>query len=357
MKRIVSILLLVAIAFSLAGCGSAAPKTDAADYADQQAFLDDMAKGISERLKNVDDNKERTDEELYAYYEKLVNYELNRIAKYDSLTFEDSLFNELAHEYISGCKAQLTAAQHYKTLIGLWSAGASIRNNVIVYMYQMYDLPITSEEASQYSSGAPNYTITLSPSASGSDDAPFDGDAVRKKLKASHIDGRGEYGLGATLITNDSDEILEVNYTVKYYQGSTVVGTKSGKVDPVYPGQTAAGWDLDYKFAFTKTEIDFNSVSRSKGSAAKTGGKLSDIVTSDVSISGKNAIVELKNKGLDGSGVFSFVVVFYNKGTPVDVNHSNLKIDYGHSGTKTLECKSGSSFDSAEVFIEDMFKS
>lgn len=354
MKRIVSLLLLVAVTFSFAACDGAAPKANANNYVDQQAFLEDMAKGISDRIENVDDEKERTDEELYAYYEKLVNYELSRISKYDSLEFEDSLFNELAHEYISGCKAQLTAAQHYKTLWSLWSAGSSIRNSIIVYMYQMYDLPITSEQASQYGSGTQNYIISFSNSSTDSDAEPFDRDAVREKIEALHINGQGKYGLGATLITNNSEEIIKVEYTVKYYQGSSVVATQNGSAFPIYPGETCGGWELDWDHSFTKTEVEINTVSRVSGKMAIVGGKISDIVTFNVSTSGENAIVKIKNNGIDGAGRFGYIVVFYYKGKPVDANYGELTLDYGQRGTESAKCKEGI-FDSAKVFLNYIY--
>jgi len=73
---------------------------------------------------------------------------------YEDLVFEDPLFNELAHGYISACKMQLIGAQNYKNsnlYDPLWSGGSTIRNGIICEFYSRYNLPITADEASQYS--------------------------------------------------------------------------------------------------------------------------------------------------------------------------------------------------------------
>lgn len=93
-------MLVVSLLLSLSACGAKSEPVYEGEYASQEAFLEAMAKGISNRLKNVDDEKQRTDEEKWEYFAGLVNYELEQIEMYEDLVFEDSLFNELAHGYI-----------------------------------------------------------------------------------------------------------------------------------------------------------------------------------------------------------------------------------------------------------------
>lgn len=152
--------ILALCMFFLCGCGSKPANVSSDRFGNQDAFLADMAKGISKRIKNLDDEKERTDEELYAYYEELVGYELDLVGKYENVTFDDELFNDLAHEYIMSCKAQKTGAENFKKLASLWNAANSTRNIVIRYFYENYDLPITSEEASQDSTIGPSIVIS-----------------------------------------------------------------------------------------------------------------------------------------------------------------------------------------------------
>ena len=177
LKRIVTLFVVLAIAFSLTACGEKPAKTEANGYADQSAFLKDMAKGISARLKHQAGKKELTPEEQSAYYIELVSYELNAISKYDPLLFQDNVFNELAHTYINGCKTQLFSAQNYKNsnlYPSLWNAGGSTRSAVIMELYARYDLPLSGEEASNYSvdyyGGTGGYTISIEPSSGTSSD-------------------------------------------------------------------------------------------------------------------------------------------------------------------------------------------
>lgn len=165
MKRLRLIILTFAMLLSFTACDSNSASASNTEYASQEAFLKDMAKGISNRLKNVDDEKQRSDEEKFQYLTQLVTYELEQIEAYEDLVFEDELFNELAHGYISACKMQLVGAQNYKNsnlYNALWNGGSTIRNGIICELYSRYNLPITSEEASNYSAsgGTVSYTIS-----------------------------------------------------------------------------------------------------------------------------------------------------------------------------------------------------
>ena len=161
MKRIISLLVAIIVAISMVACG----KQNPVEYVNQEDFLEDMAKGISARLSMVDDGKTRTAEEEAAYYAKLVNCELDKIGVYESYKFNDELFNELVHGYISACKMQLVAAENYRNTDlynSLWSGGRTLRNGIICEMYSRYNLPITAEEAENYSASGNNASYTAS---------------------------------------------------------------------------------------------------------------------------------------------------------------------------------------------------
>ena len=154
MKRVFAFIISLVMLLSLCACGA---NSNSVAYANQTEFLKDMAKGIQKRLEDNTDSSSLTIEELAAFYEKLVGYELNYIEKYTDQTFADSTFNELAHEYINACKMQLFGAQSYRNsglYEALWSGGRTIRSAIIVEFYERYDLPITEDEVSSYKSSS-----------------------------------------------------------------------------------------------------------------------------------------------------------------------------------------------------------
>lgn len=163
-KRIViSVLLCMALLLSLCACGTSD------QYADQEQFLKDMALGISKRIKKSNEGRFETDEEMYAYNLELVEIELSMIEKYENQTFENQLFNDLAHAYIHACQIQRMMASNYRitNLHDTWEAARTIRAAIITELYTHYGLPISSEEAANYSaqnsgntSGNGEYDVT-----------------------------------------------------------------------------------------------------------------------------------------------------------------------------------------------------
>ena len=163
-RTLISFLLCIVLSFAMCSCGA---KEAQVEYASQEAFLDDMAEGISLRLEYVDDHddEERTDDEMAEYYLTLVAFELDRIEKYETQEFENDLFNDLAHAYIDACQMQRIMAQNYRNpgLEELWSA-SSIRSAIITELYRHHGLPLTSEQAADYApeeSGNVQYTASM----------------------------------------------------------------------------------------------------------------------------------------------------------------------------------------------------
>ncbi len=62
MKKLCLFLLVLAMLLSCTACGAKSAPVYNGEYASQEKFLEAMAKGISNRLKNVDDEKQRTAE-------------------------------------------------------------------------------------------------------------------------------------------------------------------------------------------------------------------------------------------------------------------------------------------------------
>jgi len=145
-KNAIVLLICTVVLFTLCACGAnTAGKNE--EFASKEQFLEDMAKGLSDRLDHLDDSKTRTDEEMGIYFQELISLELAQIEKYESKSFEDRSFNELAHAYIDACQMQRLAVQNYQSedLRDLWLAAGTIRGAIVSEMYTHHDLPLSDK--------------------------------------------------------------------------------------------------------------------------------------------------------------------------------------------------------------------
>ena len=159
--KLISVVLLLLICST--GCTNSQQLSASTTSANQDEFLQAMATGISARLADSKDDSNMTDEQKAEYFSKLVDYELSEISKYENATFTDETLNDLAHEYINACNSQKIATKHYKNAQlynALWENSSHIRAAIISYLYQNYELPITSEQAAEYNTtGSVSYTV------------------------------------------------------------------------------------------------------------------------------------------------------------------------------------------------------
>ena len=161
MKKSKLILVILLLLICSTGCTNSQQLSASTTSANQDEFLQAMATGISARLADSKDDSDMTDEA--EYFSKLVDYELSKISKYENATFTDETLNDLAHEYINACNSQKIATKYYKNTQlynALWSDAWNIRAAIISYLYQNYELPITSEQAAEYNTtGSVSYTV------------------------------------------------------------------------------------------------------------------------------------------------------------------------------------------------------
>ena len=153
MKKSKLILVILLLLICSTGCTNSQQLSASTTSANQDEFLQAMATGISARLADSKDDSDMTDEQKAEYFSKLVDYELSKISKYENATFTDETLNDLAHEYINACNSQKIATKYYKNTQlynALWSDAWNIRAAIISYLYQNYELPITSEQAAEY---------------------------------------------------------------------------------------------------------------------------------------------------------------------------------------------------------------
>ncbi len=359
MKRIVSLLLLLAVVFSCVACGSSTPKTDATGYTDPSAFLKDMAKGIQKRLAAVDDEKHAndTDEQKSEYFKSLVKCELDQIDKYESAIFEDSKFNDLAHHYIHACRMQYTGAENIRSTSlynALWNGGSTVRKGIIVTMYEQYDLPIDSNTVANYTGGSTGYTVTIN-SGSNTSKKEFDREAVEKKLEASYVITQNDKDVA--FLKNDSEEIISAKLTTKLYHNGKLVSAEESVFRNVFPGQIAADWVYLPDLIYDSAEVEISNVSRGTLECAD-GTTLSDLVSFSVTKTSDNAIVECQNIGLDPSSHIETAIVFYRDSIPVWCEYAQFSVDIGKTQSKNANdfVPVKADFDDVKVFVTSIIK-
>ena len=251
--KLISVVLLLLIFSTACGSGNSQQESMSATSANQDEFLQSMATGISARLADSEDDSNMTDEQTAEYFSKLVDYELSEISKYENATFADETFNDLAHDYINACNSQKIATKYYKNTQlynALWDDARNIRSAIISYLYQNYELPITSEQAAEYNTtGSVSYTVD-------SDTANFfnaftdDGEVqlsqgdlsivgTTRKRNEVFDDTNFEFSY---LVKNNSSATLNsigVNCSI-LDKGENIVGTTSANVNAtIAPNKTA----------------------------------------------------------------------------------------------------------------------
>ena len=240
LKIILILGVLLTMTLTMTACGEKPAKTDANGYADQTAFLKDMAKGIQNRLAAIDDEKHAndTDEQMAVYFNALVKCELDQIAKYEDAIFEDAKFNELAHHYIHAVQMQKTGADNIRDselFSALWNGGITVREGIIITLYERYDLPIDSNAAAYYSGVTTNNITTgtsYSNDSSQSGTASAPDNPALLVTNGKYLSGKSseEYAYYSFTVKNNTDQIItEISlYTVFLNEEGNIVATDVG---------------------------------------------------------------------------------------------------------------------------------
>ena len=150
---LITLLLLSGCSFQL---GKPAPKAPT----QEELFLTAMLEGLNTRAADDRDTTNMSFADLIPYYKTLVGYELDRISGYDSVTFSDATFNQLAHDYINGCKRQLNATNltDENAFFAEWGAGMYDRATAALALRESYGLQL-SQETVGYFQEATSYTL------------------------------------------------------------------------------------------------------------------------------------------------------------------------------------------------------
>ena len=348
MKKTILILLLV---FSLLLCGSvvSSSKADTTEYASQQDFLNDMAVGITQRLNDDRDSSQMAAKEKAEFYLTLVGYELDRIEKYETQVFEDSVFNDLAHLYIDACQTQRFAAQNYKNSAlydALWEGGRQTRAAIIVELYSRYDLPITTEQAARYApSPSYDFSFTIDPSIDSTNSSDKENEAnideIKKQIELTYLVMHTKKYTNSDL--KEHNVLIEAKNNSKYavYMTVNVIFYKNGTMvdacDVQFNYCTVNEWYAGVaktKSEFTDIKLAITSIDKQPDLYSYLGDyRFSDMVTITEKRSGKDVLISSKNK-LDKAVHFGGYVVFFNNNTVVDCESLSFSLDAGMEATK-----------------------
>lgn len=209
MKRALLILCVLIFAAMSVACSKATNNSQ--KTANQEAFLKDMAAGITKRLKDDRNEANMSAEEVKAFYSDLVGYELSYIEKYADTRFEDGKFDALAHRYIEACLAQRSALEFFNNsdlLSALWDGGRTIRAGIIIAMYEQYDLGLSSDQVDEYRT-SDSASISLSTDNDVYDEAP----AIHVSKKNPNPVIYNENGIKVTV---KSCTITRQSYEIKF---------------------------------------------------------------------------------------------------------------------------------------------
>ncbi len=210
-------------------------------------FLLDFADGLEERWSlNASDPQNG--------YKILVNAELNRLSKYDKVTFDDAVFNEKAHAYIQALKTQLSAIDYYVTdyskYSDMWSEGYSERSVLITYFLSNYPVPIDEKYA--------DVKLEFQSAAKGIEaQAEFDSLVEMMIHKNNFINSKSSssWKTYEISITNETDKTftyfgLDVNCLDA--EGKILEQKNTNQINGFAPGQTAS-----FEFSTDKKPVSF----------------------------------------------------------------------------------------------------
>ena len=152
-------LLLIALLF-LSACSFELGKPAAKPPTQEEQFLAAMSEGLTARSADDRDITNMSFADLVPYYKALVGYELDRISAYDPVTFSEATFNQLAHDYINGCRRQqaATSITDENAFYAEWGAGMYDRAKAALALHESYGLQL-SQETIGYFQEATSYTL------------------------------------------------------------------------------------------------------------------------------------------------------------------------------------------------------
>ena len=144
MKKIISMVLIFAMVFTICACGAA--KDDA-------GFIKNMSKGLEERWKISDSSVTfNSDSEIKEFYRDCINAELKSIGNIEEYTFSDETLKKMAEQYVSALDSQIEVISYYGSNDNKYTElylnkGYYMRAKIISQLYDDYSLNVNEKYA------------------------------------------------------------------------------------------------------------------------------------------------------------------------------------------------------------------
>ena len=346
-KRIIVCLLLLS-ALLLGACGAEKP-------ADPAQFLADMAGGLQARLDLSEQEEQlpRSPEEQAEYEQRLVRCELDRIERYESLSFEDPRFDELAHRYIQACRQQSFAAGSreneslYRTL---WEAGYAARAAIITELWTSYGLPLDEKQAE-------SYARAIAPAREEEEEPDYSSNLRLRALPAwtEHYSNGNYYHYDALVSNENAGEDLLVTVLARFYDSEgREIGSARETLNALSPGSTQY-CRLRSDSPFARAELSLEQVERDTGFAGAAGS-----LQTQVSLADGKLYVSVSNGGALSVSRGSVYCVLYLGEQVADVQSGGFAspdkpLDPGQSRTAEIRLrKSPEQYDRVEIYLRAM---
>lgn len=147
MKKVLSIIVVLSLIVSFAGCANTSNTAKPSLSVSRNEFLFDLQKGLQRRwdMVEADTKTDKTIEEEISFNAKLVEVEYKYLEKYFDCNFNDSEFQTIADEYLSALKGQYDITRNSYDITDFttkWSEYYSKRTNLIRIFYNQYGLNV-----------------------------------------------------------------------------------------------------------------------------------------------------------------------------------------------------------------------
>jgi len=251
LRRLLSTLLALLIAFTLVGCSN--KKTTEVKYYDKD-FISALEKGLDARWKLTD--AVEVQDISKSDYKSFIKAELSEVESFSSKKYKSTFLQESAIAYINSLKKQNATLKYYNDsdFQDKWDKAYNDRNAILVKIDKKYPLKVDSKYKS--------YILELRRSGSKTNKDNAQTTALNNLLKSvkfnkGNDDGSGYYEYTATVENNTGYNIKSFSGVVKLKDSSNVT------TDTQYVN--AENWNKNEKIMlkFT-TDKDFKSYELTK---------------------------------------------------------------------------------------------
>lgn len=150
-KRVISLVLVCAVALAVSGCGTEKNDKQVVKDEKQEECIDTLKAALEERWDVV--SGKSFDEDKIVYKENPEN-ELEKMQKYEGESFEDKDFEKIIQEYVGALKSQVEGAQYvfqdtaqFEELYNV--EGYDVRSKCVKKLVDKYDFSVDEKYQDQ----------------------------------------------------------------------------------------------------------------------------------------------------------------------------------------------------------------